>query len=162
MKVKRSAPTSLPTGWFPKTEFQRIVDATYAYGESRGGRDFHFRADRLRALVLLMRWSGLSIQDAVTLERERFSENGKIFLYRAKTGVPVNVPIPPDVAEILRALPSENTRYFFWSGTAIHRPLAKAGAVRYASSKSRGFAGQTEVQNGATLTCSAIHSRSNC
>jgi len=54
--------------WFPKTEFQRIVDATYAYGEWRGGRDFHFRADRLRALVLLMRWSGLSIQDGVTHE----------------------------------------------------------------------------------------------
>jgi hypothetical protein len=55
MKVKRSAPTSLPTGWFPKTEFQRIVDATYAYGEWRGGRDFHFRADRLRALACIIR-----------------------------------------------------------------------------------------------------------
>ena len=42
MKVKRSAPTSLPTGWFPKTEFQRIVDATYAYGEWRGRARFSF------------------------------------------------------------------------------------------------------------------------
>lgn len=125
LKVKRSAPTSLPTGWFPKAEFQRIVDATYAYGEWRGGRDFHFRADRLRALVLLMRWSGLSIQDAVTLERERLSDDGKIFLYRAKTGVPVNVPVPPDVADILRALPSENKRYFFWSGNGDPQTACK-------------------------------------
>lgn len=125
MKVKRSVPTSLPTGWFPKTEFQRIVDATYAYGEWRGGRDFHFRADRLRALVLLMRWSGLSIQDGVTLERERLSDDGKIFLYLAKTGVPVNVPIPPDVADILRALPSENKRYFFWSGNGDPQAACK-------------------------------------
>ena len=40
-----------------------------------------------------MRWSGLSILDATSLERERLStnENGddQIFLYRAKTGVPV-------------------------------------------------------------------------
>ena len=68
-KVKRSTVHSLPTGWFPKPDFKRIVDATHAYGDWRGGRDFQFRADRLRALVLLMRWSGLAIQDAVTLER---------------------------------------------------------------------------------------------
>jgi integrase/recombinase XerD len=115
-KVKRATVHSLPTGWFPKPEFKRIVDATYAYGEWRGGRDYQFRADRLRALVLLMRWSGLAIQDAVTLERERLSDDGKLFLYRAKTGVAVYVPIPPDVAETLRALPSNNPRYFFWSG----------------------------------------------
>jgi integrase/recombinase XerD len=115
-KVKRATVHSLPTGWFPKPEFKRIVDATYAYGEWRGGRDFQFRSDRLRALVLLMRWSGLAIQDAVTLERERLSDDGKLFLYRAKTGVPVFVPIPPDVGGVLRALPSVNPRYFFWSG----------------------------------------------
>ena len=40
-RVKRSTVGSLPTGWFPKTEFQRIIDATYAYGDWRGGRDFH-------------------------------------------------------------------------------------------------------------------------
>lgn len=125
-KVKRSASTSVPTGWFRKAEFQRIIDATYAYGDWRGGRDFRFRSDRLRGLVLLMRWSGLSIQDAVTLERDRLSEDGKIFLYRAKTGVPVYVPIPPDVAETLRGLPSENRRYFFWSGNGDAQTACKA------------------------------------
>lgn len=116
LKVRRATVHSVPTGWFPKAEFKRIIDATYAYGEWRGGRDFQFRAHRLRALVLLMRWSGLSIQDAVTLERERLSDDGKISLYRAKTGVPVYVPIPPEIGEVLRALPSANPRYFFWSG----------------------------------------------
>jgi integrase/recombinase XerD len=40
-------------------------------------------------------------------------------LYRAKTGSPVYVPLPPDVAESLRNIPpgpSPNPRYFFWSG----------------------------------------------
>jgi integrase len=124
-KVKRSTVHSLPTGWFPKPEFKRIVDATHAYGDWRGGRDFQFRADRLRALVLLIRWSGLAIQDAVTLERDRLSDDGKIFLYRAKTGVPVYVPIPPDIAEILRALPSSNPRYFFWSGNGDPQTACK-------------------------------------
>ena len=128
-RVKRSTVGSLPTGWFPKPEFQRIVDATYAYGDWRGGRDFHYRADRLRALVLLMRWSGLAIQDAVTLERERLSEDGKLFLYRAKTGVPVQVPLPPDIAAMLQALPSDNARYFFWSETEILKPPARAGVA---------------------------------
>jgi integrase len=42
-----------------------------------------------------------------------------LFLYRAKTGSPVYVPLPPDVAETLRKIPpgpSPNPRYFFWSG----------------------------------------------
>src|SRR5664279_1789736 len=108
MKVKRATAHSLPTGWFPKPEFKRIVDATYAYGGWRGGRDFHFRADRLRALVLLMRWSGLAIQDSVTLERERLSDDDKLCLYRPKTGMTVQVPTPPDIDAMLRALPSDN------------------------------------------------------
>lgn len=60
-----------PTDYFTPAEFARIVDATYAYGAWKGGRDFEHRSLRLRALILLMRWSGLSILDAVTLERRR-------------------------------------------------------------------------------------------
>ena len=71
------------------------MDATYAYGNWVGGHDFEHRRDRLRALVLLMRRSGLAIKDAVTLERQRIDAEGNLFLYRAKTGVPVNVPLPP-------------------------------------------------------------------
>jgi integrase len=73
-----------------------------------------------------MRWSGLSIMDAVTLERQRLAENGSIFLYRAKTGVPVYVPIPPNIAELLRSLPNRNMRYFFWSGNGDKRSVVKA------------------------------------
>lgn len=62
------------------------------------------------------RWSGLAIKDAVTLERQRIDADGNLFLYRAKTGVPVYVPLPPDVLELLQSLPNSNPRYFFWSG----------------------------------------------
>lgn len=70
---------------------------------------------RLKALTLLMRYSGLRIRDAVTCERKRLLD-GKLFLYQAKTGTPVYCPLPPLVVEALEALESPNEKYFFWSG----------------------------------------------
>ena len=91
---KPRAPEVTPTNYFTPSEFQQVVNATNRY-EYGGGMDCHHRAERLRALILLMRWSGLAIKDAVMLERNRLDENGAIFLRRAKTGVPVVVPLPP-------------------------------------------------------------------
>jgi integrase/recombinase XerD len=99
-------------------------------GRAPGGNDCRNRALRLRALTLLMRWSGLSILDAVTLDRERLTKNDdgddQIFLYRAKTNVPVYVVVPPEVAKLLRSLANSNPRYFFWSGNGDPRSAAKA------------------------------------
>ena len=111
---KPLAPRTVPTDYFNRREFQRILDATYEY-EYRGF-DCHQRSARLRALVLLMRWSGLAIKDAGTLERARLDERGALFLRRAKTGTPVYVPLPPAIVSVLRQLPSCNPAYFFWSG----------------------------------------------
>ena len=106
---KPKTPDVVPTDYFLLKEFEQIVVATdkYEYG---GGNDNQHRGQRLRALSLLMRWSGLSILDATSLERERLSTNenddNQIFLYRAKTGVPVYVVIPNEVGEALRTLPN--------------------------------------------------------
>jgi site-specific recombinase XerD len=59
---------------------------------------------RLRALVQLMRWSGLAIQDAVKLRRTDIIRDGAKGLYRVvtsrqETGTHVSVPIPADVAQ---------------------------------------------------------------
>jgi integrase/recombinase XerD len=73
---------------------------------------------RLRALTLLMRWSGLRIRDAITLERHRL-HGDSLLLYQAKTGTPVYVPLPPFVIAALQNVPpgpKPNPRYFFWSG----------------------------------------------
>jgi integrase/recombinase XerD len=107
-----------PTDYFPAPEFDKIMDATYIY-QPKGWLECRNQATRLRVLTLLMRWSGLAIRDAVTLERRRLNENGELFLYRAKTGSPVYIPLPPEVAEALGEIPSgptPNPRYFFWSG----------------------------------------------
>ncbi len=106
-----------PTDYFTRDEFTKILDATYLYRENRweqGDRN----GTRLRALTLLMRWSGLRIRDAATLERSRLVEDS-VLLYQAKTRTPVYVPLPPDVAEMLRTVPAgirPNPGYFFWSG----------------------------------------------
>src|SRR5215472_16187174 len=86
-----------PTDYFPKHEFEQIIDATYIY-QPKGWVECRNQATRLRILTLLMRWSGLAIRDAVTLERRRLNDKDELFLYRAKTGNPVYVPLPPDVA----------------------------------------------------------------
>ncbi len=116
VKMKKAEEKRVPTDYFTREEFQRIVDATYAYADWRGGRDFRYRPERMRALILLMRWSGLAIRDAVSLEKDKLCADGKLFLYRAKTGVPVRVPLPAEVAQLLRSLPTMNPNFFFWSG----------------------------------------------
>jgi integrase len=95
-----------PTDYFEDHEMNALLAATY---EIEGG-------ERLRLLIELMRWSGLSIQDAITLERSRLNEDDRILLYRQKTGVPVFVALPPDVASLLREHRNDNPEYFLWSG----------------------------------------------
>lgn len=89
-----------PTNYFNRCQFKQIVAAAEKY-EYGGGRDCWFRAKRMLALVLLMRWSGLAIKDAVGLKRDRLDERGVVFLRRAKTGVPVFMPLPPAVISVL-------------------------------------------------------------
>ena len=112
----------IPTDYFPPDEFQRIIDATYTYGDARGGYiPIEDTRTRLRTMTLLMRWSGLRIRDAITLEQDRL-RGDSLLLYQAKTGTPVYVPLPPHVVEALKNIPDgpkPNPRYFFWSGNGL-------------------------------------------
>lgn len=112
----------VPTDYFTADEYKRIIGATYRLGEyAERSRAPEKRGIRIRALTELMRWSGLRIRDAVTLECGRLVEN-KLMLYQAKTGTPVFVPLPPHVADLLRSIPpglKPNPNYFFWSGNGL-------------------------------------------
>jgi integrase/recombinase XerD len=86
LSLSKIRPKHIPTDYFPQEEFDKIVDSTYVYGDPRGGYiSIDDTRTRLRTLTLLMRWSGLRIRDAVTLERHRL-EGDSLFLYQAKTG----------------------------------------------------------------------------
>lgn len=77
------------------------------------------RAARVHALIRCMRQSGLAIRDAVCLERSKIQYDSRkritrIVTARAKTGVDVSVPVPPDVAKELLGLPNGDSQYVFW------------------------------------------------
>ena len=81
----------------------------------------------------LMRWTGLRIRDAVTLEKKRLALDpntgmSSVMVYQKKTGDPVYCPIPPDVAAMLLDVPASqkgNTKatYFFWTGEGLAKTV---------------------------------------
>lgn len=75
---------------------------------------------KVRTLIKLMRWSGLAIRDASTLQREDLSFDKQKDIYRiirerAKTGESLYIPIPKDVAEDVIAVLNGNPDYVFWN-----------------------------------------------
>lgn len=114
-----------------------LNDAQFDAAYSAIGRIKYRAADdvaRFRALMLLQRWSGLAIKDAVTVDVTHFkrADDGwyRLFLRRAKTGVDVNVSLAPDVAAIILSAPRLSDRYIFWDGkTPIQQTLTKYGTA---------------------------------
>ena len=106
-----------PTLPFTPEQMAQILKACDQYGNKcRGGKYWGpENARRIRALVLLLRHTGLRIGDAVTLERSRITRD-KLFLYTAKTGTPVYCPLPDFVLTALEGSPRTSQRYFFWTG----------------------------------------------
>ena len=112
--LKPPKPESNPTLPFSEDELKAILDACNRYPDEYGRLDTPI-AGRLKALVLLMRYSGLRIQDAACLPQSALRESS-VFLYTQKTGVPVKMPIPEWVAEAIRSVPPASSDYFFWTG----------------------------------------------
>jgi integrase/recombinase XerD len=84
------------------------------------------KSRRVRALIRLMRHSGLAIRDAATLRRDELIRDGARKFYRVvtarqKTGTHVSVPIPPDVAQELLSVLNGNAVYIFWTGNGEER-----------------------------------------
>ena len=91
---------------------------------------------RLRALIQLMRWSGLAIQDALTLGRKEIQYDEakgvyRIVTARQKTGTHVSVPIPPEVGKEILAVANGSPRYVFWTGEGKGTTIARMWGRRY-------------------------------
>jgi hypothetical protein len=65
-----------------------------------------------------MRGPGLSILDAVTLQRN-WLQGHRLLLYRHKIKAPRFVPIPASIAEMMQALSNSNPRYYYGAGIGI-------------------------------------------
>ena len=76
-----------------------------------------------RGLILLMRYSGLAIGDAVTLSREAIVGT-ELTLRRAKTGELVMVDLPHSVIRAILPIRGPNPDFFWWSGRG--KPVTRA------------------------------------
>jgi len=117
LKLKAPKVTEPPTLPLNRDEVVQILTACQDYPD-------RLNAVRLKALVLLLRYSGLRIRDAVTLNRDRISGD-KLFLRTMKTGTVVCCPLPPVVIEALKNLPSAGN-HFFWSGEGKAKSCASS------------------------------------
>jgi integrase len=89
------------------------------------------RGKILKALILLLRYTGLRIRDAITLQRDAV-RGSRLFLRTAKTGVDVFCPLPPQVVEALAALPPKG-QWYFWNGRS--KPKSIVGVFQKALAK---------------------------
>jgi integrase/recombinase XerD len=84
--------------------YDEVIAATYAYDENARRSSDMFGED-LRAIIELMRWTGLRIGDALLCARSRIVGN-KFTLLTRKGGTALTVILPDHVVSALHALPS--------------------------------------------------------
>lgn len=111
-----------PTLPFTQEEMIRILAALEPYGKSAGIRN----AQRLRAFVPLLRYSGMRIGDAVQCGTDRIDDKNRLFLYTQKTGTPIYCVLPDFVVKALEAAPRSSARFYFWTGASkLHSAVGK-------------------------------------
>jgi site-specific recombinase XerD len=80
-------------------------------------------AGKIRAVIQLMRWSGLAVRDASTLQKSHVVKDKSSGLYRiirarTKTKTPLYIPIPEPVALVALAA-GNGSEYLFWDERKI-------------------------------------------
>lgn len=108
--IRLGYPPTLP---LTDEQYEMLLDATAKTHDPR-------KAARLRGVILLMRWSGLAVCDAVMLVRSGLTKEKhgyRVRTKRQKTGTEVNVVIPPFVGEELKKTMQLNRHpdYIFWN-----------------------------------------------
>ncbi len=119
MVLKPPKVTQRPTLPFEDAEVDRVLTAADQLS------DWGSFGPKARAMVLLLRYSGLRMQDAACLERARLKD-GKLFLYTQKTGTPVYCPLPPAVTAALGGVSNDHPDYVFWDGKSERETTVKS------------------------------------
>jgi site-specific recombinase XerD len=96
---------------------------------------------KLRALILLMRWTGLALVDAVSISRDELRVNGGGFGYlilrREKTGKPVEAAIKPEIVQEILAAANGGKYLFVNSWREKDDDKGSSAAVRLQSERER-------------------------
>ena len=141
--LKAARSKEVPTLPYSAAQWQDILTALDVYGEIHSQSPVRIQK-QLRALVVLLRYSGLRISDAVALTGDLVSE-GTLLLYTQKTGKPVRIPLPESVLTALADC-DEGDGFYFWGRTGTLKSrvtewqerLKKVAVI--AGIKGRGFA----------------------
>jgi len=104
-----------PTMPLERADMLKLLAACEASAQESKKRTARANVLRLQTLVLLMRYSGIRISDAVALTADRLDGN-RLFLYTQKTGVPVYTVLPESVLRALETTPRVTAKNYFWSG----------------------------------------------
>ena len=95
-----------------------------------------------KALILLMRYSGLSIRDAVTLRSDAIDDRNNLTLRRAKSGELVMIPLHILTIEALEPIYRADHTHVFWSGNSL--PVT---TTKYWRDRLQLVAGKAGVEN---------------
>jgi hypothetical protein len=98
-----------------RDEMVQTLAATDQYKEEMACNGVENRRRRIRGLVLLLRYSGTRIGDAVNFSTDQL-EGNRLFVYTQKNGVPVNALLPEFVLAALDTTPRVTEKFLFWSG----------------------------------------------
>ncbi len=112
---------------YTQDEVCRIIEACNRLGKGT------YERSRVKAMVLLLQYTGLRISDVSLLARDRV-RNGRIYFHAMKNGKLIFLPIPPELEKALTNLAEPKgtigpSKYFFWSGNGTTRALVR-GATR--------------------------------
>lgn len=107
--------TTLP---YTKPEVERVLAACNEYPHEDHPNKYW--GERLLALTLLLRYSGLRIADAVTITKQSI-QDGRLILRTAKTGVAVRVLLPKPCLDALEGIGSGE--FYFWSGKGTKKSI---------------------------------------
>ena len=126
--LKAPKVTACPTLPFNTEEMRRILLATEKYKEEMP-RHGVANGERIRGLVLLLRYTGMRIGDGVNFNSERLQGN-RVFLYTQKTGVAVNTVLPDFVVSALVATPKVAESLYFWTGSGKLESIVRSWQTR--------------------------------
>jgi site-specific recombinase XerD len=118
--------TTPQTDVFTHEELKAIIEAFPRFVDEYG-RTGQPIALQVKAFVLVMRYTGLSIGDVAGLPKSAINGN-RILTNRDKTGKEVYVTVPDFVILALNAAPWDSEQYPFWTGNGkIHTRASKWG-----------------------------------
>jgi len=105
-----------PTRQIPRALTDEQFSTLLAAVAQLNGRTTDEQRKKVKGILLLQRWTGLAIRDALFIERSRFILNGefaRLRLHRAKTGKEVYCTLRIETAKEILSLGNQEGRYLF-------------------------------------------------